>query len=1104
MRAYKSRNGYGAFMAASSYLRHPHLAHDLLTFIAEDDVWLVPVSGGRASRLTSDRVPVTQPRLSPDARHVAWTSSRDGTAEAYAVAVDGGAANRLTYWGERTTLTSGWLSADEVLVLSANSHRTTRRRPWAYAVSLAGATRALPYGSASGVAVAPDGATLLSSASSTPQAWRKRYLGGRAGRIWLDPDGGGEFAPFLGEVGGSQADAMFVGDRIAFVSDHEGIGALYSTTRDGDDLRRHTELGTYYARNATTDGTRIVYHRAGELWLLPSLDAEPEPIPVTLGGARTGRSPFPVSAETELHGLQLDRTGRIAAAEVRGTIHWLPVEDGPARALLAEPGVRGRLPVVVPGKSAVLCVSDAGGEDGLDLIPADGAPARRIGHGLLGQVFELAVSPDGKTAAVSTEDGRLLLINLDDERPGDAPITELARDELHEPHDLAFSPDSAHLAWSQPWSVGFGTRASEQIHLARLADRTITDVTGQRFHSFSPTFTRDGKYLAFLSNQSFDPVYDAHLFDLSFLPGIRPYLVTLARDTPSPFAPELSGRPATQRSGHGSGKDEAAEDSAPEPVRVDPERIDRRIVPFPVEAGEYSDLRAIEGGVAWLSRFPLGELGEAWRGAAEQPPKTELVRYDLGKRKRSVLVAELDSYAVSGDGRRIAFRTGGALKVKASDAADRAADKDTIAVDLDRIRVQVDPVAEWRQMYQESWRLTRDNFWRPDMGGLDWAGMADRYRPLLDRIGSPDDFVDLLWELQGELATSHAYVVVPVPSAPAATRQGLLGADLAPDPDGTWRIVRILPGESSVAEGRSPLEAPGVAAEPGDAITAVDGRPVDPVRGPAPLLAGKAGKPVELTLRPGLGEEAAGGAAAGEPERRIVVVPLASEEVLRYQDLIATRRAKVHELSGGRLGYLHAPNMMAVGWAEFHRDFATEIHREGLIFDLRENGGGHTSQLVIEKLTRKIIGWCLGGRSGTVTYPSEAARGPVVTLIDEMAGSDGDIAAHAVRAYGIGPLVGTRTWGGVVGIDRDRRLADGTEVTQPKLAIWFEGLGFGVENYGVDPDVEVLFPPQDRAAGRDPQLATGVRMALEALETHPAVQPPSIPPLPDDGGTHAP
>jgi tricorn protease len=973
------------------------------------------------------------------------------------VPVDGRQARRLTYWGERSATVRGWVGNDEVLVLSRAGQHSSMKT-WAFAVPLRGPARRLGYGPAGDVAV-HDGAVLVGSAMNfepaEPAQW-KGYRGGSGGKIWYSPDGS-HYTRILAGVGDNLVNPMFVGSRVVFLSDHEGTGALYSASPDGTDLRRHTGLGPYYARHATTDGQRVVYQRAGEIWLLSSLGAEPVRLDIRLTEPGSGRASYPLPATSQLGSFALDSAGRVLGAEVRGTVHWLPDEDGPARALLAKPGVRGRLPVLIPGIDAVACASDDGGEDGLDVIAADGSAARRIGHGEFGRILELAVAPDGHLAAVACADGRLLAVALD----GEPVITEIARGTNAEVASLAFSPDSALLAWSQPWRP---ERGAAQIRLARLADGTVTDVTPPRFDDTSPAFTLDGKYLAFLSNRAFDPVYDPHSFDLGFLPGVRPYLVTLLATTPSPFAPELTGRPAEPE---GPGEVPAA-------AGLDVAGLAGRIVPFPVAAGRYDKLRAVRGGVAWLDVPLAGELGETAAGAAEEQPQSRLVRYDLAEGRRSVEVEGVDDYAVSADGARLAYRTGASLQIKATGLDEIA------SVDLDRIRVTVEPPAEWAQMYHETWRLMRDNFWRADMAGVDWAAMAGRYQPLLARLGSTDDLYDVLWELQGEVRSSHAGVLPPAAGGDPALAQGLLGADVERAEDGTWRLARIVPGESSVIGARSPLAAPGVGAAPGDLVVAVDGQPVDPDLGPNALLAGKAEKPVELTLR------------RGGADRRTVVVPLASEHAVRYYDLVARQRAAVCEASGGRLGYLKIPDMMARGWAELHRDLYTEFRRDGLIVDLRDTQGGDAGQLVAEKLARRIIGWNMSRYEEPLSYPVDAPRGPVVAITDGYASSGGDLVIKALRSYGIATVVGTRTWGGVRGVDFKYNLVDGTIVAQPKYAWWFADGGLAVENHGVEPDVEVTIAPHDWAAGRDPQLDTAVRLALQALEQRAPAAPPVV------------
>jgi tricorn protease len=595
-------------------------------------------------------------------------------------------------------------------------------------------------------------------------------------------------------------------------------------------------------------------------------------------------------------------------------------------------------------------------------------------------------------------------------------------------------------------------------------------------------FTPDGLYLAFISRRSFDPVYDEQTFDMAFPLGSRPYLVPLAAETPSPFGPLPGGRPLGQDDPD-KDKDKDKDDNERVEVSVDPDGLPGRVVGVPVIEARYSGLRAVKGGLAWLREPVAGVLGEGAASPEDDGPRPLLERFDLRKREVTELVGELDWFDVSGDGTRLVVKDHDELRVLPSEHSGDHGSGDSVTVDLSRARFQADPAALWQHAFAEAGRLMRRDYWTPDMSGVDWDGVLEEYRPLLDRIRGADDFTDLMLEVVAELGTSHAYITRAGQdwrgSDPGAEALGLLGADISRDGSGRWVVNRVLPGESSDPRARSPLEAPGVVVRAGDEIAAVDGRPVDPVLGPAPLLAGTIGKPVELTVK------------SASETRRVVVIPLRDERRLRYQDWVASRRRLVRELSDGRLGYLHIPNMIGEGWADFHRDLHTEIRRDALVMDVRGNGGGHISQLVVEKLARRVIGWDQGRWIQPASYPDDGRRGPMVTVADEFAGSDGDIVTAAVKLLGLGPVVGTRTWGGVVGIDGvpGHELVDGTHMTVPRYAFSFDEYGWGVENYGVDPDVEVLITPDDWAAGRDPQLETAVRLALEALEKQPAKVP---------------
>ncbi|MEV7793225.1 S41 family peptidase [Streptomyces sp. NPDC087512] len=1203
-----------------SYLRLPHLSGDRLCFVAEDDLWLADLDGpGRAWRLTVDRTKAGHPRFSPDGRHIAYTSWRTLVPEVHLLPVDGGPGRQLTHWGGFDTRVCGWTPPDpdgSSAVLAVASHgEPFSHLTWAYKIALDGEPgRKLPWGPVTDIQAADlagERRTLLLTGTPPhePAAW-KRYRGGATGRLWLHG------RRLLADLEGHLHSPMFTGGRIAFLSDHEGVGNLYSCAHDGSDLRRHTDHDAFYARHASSDGTRVVYQCAGDLWIVDDLSpgSVPRRLDVRLSGPRAGRRTYQVPAAQNVGGLSVDETGRASAVVVRGSLYWLTHRDGPARTIADTPGVRVRLPEMLGESGRIAYVTDADGEDAVEtayLPRATGGRApRRLASGRLGRVLELVSDPAGERLAVASHDGRLLLLDVPDETesaavldvsdgasggpggasggpggvdagsgpdtggpdaggepgsdpgagggaaasaagtdagtgtgpgkgtgpgaepgtgtgpvPGSGPdgdngpdagrgaaaeaagtgqapgtdpgagvggpgvpgrpftaVTELIRSDNGPVRDLAFSPDGAWLTWSHP---GIG-RSLRQIKLARITDPDepfVIDVTNGRFEDENPVFTRDGRYLAFLSWRGFDPVYDVHTGDLSFPLGCRPYLVPLSSATPSPFALNPEGRPAA--GGLDPLEDEPGEGG---PVTVEAEGLENRVTPFPVAASKYSALHPVAGGgLVWL-RWPIsGALGETFANPDDPSERPTLEHFSLAKAKKSELVGHLDWFRVSGDGTRLVVLDEGDLRaVPATEAGDGDS---TTWIDLRRVLHEVDPPAEWRQAYDEAGRLIRAYFWDPGMCGIDWDAVLDQYRPLVERVASPDDFADLLREVLGELGTSHAYVAAARRNeGPAHYQrwQGLLGANLVCR-DGRWVVKRILPGDSSDSKARSPLAGTGI--REGAVLTHVDGRPVDPVAGPSPLLAGAGATTVELTFAPA-------GDGTG-PARRVAVVPLIDERPLRYQDWVTKRREVVRRLSGGRCGYLHIPDMGGSGWAQFNRDLRMEVSRPALIVDVRGNAGGHISELVIEKLTRTILGWDLTRDAQPVSYTSNAPRGPVVALADEATSSDGDMITAAFKLLRLGPVVGQRTWGGVVGMTGRHSLGDGTVITVPMNAAWFDAYGWSVENYGVAPDVEALRTPLDWAEGRYPVLDEAVRLALELLETSPPATPPGYADVPD-------
>ena len=1063
------------------YLRYPHVRGSLLTFAAEDDVWLAPLhedgSVGRAWRVTSDRMRVSNPRLSPDGSTLAWTSWLSPTPEVWTAPVVGGPALRLSWSGSQDTRVLGWMPNGDVLALSS-FHQPFSRYTWAYSLPLGGSIgKRLPWGPISDAAITARYTLLLTGAAPHEPAGWKRYRGGATGRLWLDG------TRLLADIGGHLAAPMLVGEwpdvRVAFLCDHEGIGNVYSCRLDGSDLRRHTDHATFYARNASTDGQRVVYQHAGDLWLLDSLDAPaPRKLEVPLGGARTGRRPYQIPVSYNLHGFACDQDGRASAVLVRGSLYWLTHHDGPARVLADTLGVRVRMPVML-GAEHVAWVSDAEGDDELVIAPLPGGthdfavlgvPTPRVlASGRIGRVVALQAAPDGTRLAVATSDGRLLLVAADT-----GSVHEVVRSSYGPISGLAFSPDSRWLAWSQ-------AVANKSLRRIRLVDcghtDRIYDVTTGRFEDEGPCFTGDGRFLVFLSWRGFDPVHDVHTGDMSFPLGCRPYLVPLAADDLAPFSTPVEGRAPDGTASYSPPPDGA--------MRVDPQDLAERLVPFPMIASKYSDAAPVVGGVVWL-RWPIsGALGQTFANPDDLSGQPALEYYNLDRGESEVLAEDVAGYAVSGDGSTIVLLADGELRLLSVEDSDR-----DFAVDLRRITHTVHPAHEWRQAYREAARVVRDQYWDPDMCGLDWTELTGQYAPLIERVGSPDDFGDVLQELLGELGTSHAYVV-PARLAEGPTRPerplGLLAVDVHGTDDCRWVIDRVLVGESSDPRARAPLAAHGV--KPGDEIVEIAGRVPDPVRGPLPLLAGTGGTTIELVLRSG----------ADGRLRRIAVTPLSDEMPVRYQDTVLNRRAQVRQLSDGRCGYLHIPDLSGSGWAQFNRDLRREFNYPALVLDVRGNGGGNVSQLVLDKLGRKVLAWDFTRDRRPARYPRDSVRGPVVAIADEATSSDGDVIVAAFRALGLGPVVGQRTWGGVVGMTGRHTLVDGTQITVPKNAAWFPGgLGFSIENHGVEPDVAVVRGPMDWAEGRNTQLEAAVRLALELLERRPAAaEPPISTPRPD-------
>ncbi len=1085
----------------SGYYRYPTIHADTVVFVCEDDLWSVPATGGIARRLTANLAEVTRPALSLDGAQLAFVGHEEGEAEIYVMPAHGGPARRVTFLGAPNCQTAGW-TRDGKILFASNTGQPFTALFNVYSVDPAnGMVERIPVGPARAISYGADGGVVIGRNTTDPARW-KRYRGGTAGQLWIDSAGDGNFRPLI-QLAGNLASPMWIGARIYFISDHEGIGNVYSCLPDGNDLQRHTHHADFYARNPATDGMSIVYHAGADLYRFDSTNGTSARIAIEFYSPQTQRNRKFVYAGKYLDDYALHPRGHSIALAARGKIFAMPNWDGAVFQLGAEDGVRYRLPVWLNDNARVLAVTDAGGEEAFVLFHADASAEPEHFDGLdIGRPVAVAVNPKKDQIVFSNHRYELLFLDLTTRE-----LKVIDRGVARRIAGFDWSPDGAWVAYSV--SISLHVTA---LKLWQRDTGEIFPLTHPVLRDVAPAFDPLGRYLYFISYRHFDPVYDNLHFDLNFPRGMLPFLITLQKDLPSPFilrtktelkkdkdkdkpdaadekkAEAVKSKPDGEKEKSETDDTADEQDDEPEakPLQIDLDGIASRVLAFPVNEGLYGSIRGLRDGKVIYSDYPVeGALGDSWAQASEPAAKGALLMYSFEDEKEETLMMGISDFDLAQDAMTVIYRAGNNLRVfKATDKPDKepshSANRKTGWLDLDRVNLAVNPGAEWKQMFREAWRLQRDQFWTADMAQIDWLAVYERYAPLVNRVSSRIEFSDLLWEMQGELGTSHAYELGGDYRRRPHYSQGYLGADFEFDAVAErWRIAHIVQGDPWNDHADSPLNGVGVHVSVGDHVIAINGRKLSRALSPAMCLVNFAGEEVTLTIQ-----------SADESPRTVTVKTLDGELASRYREWVEANRARVHAATHGRVGYVHIPDMQPRGYAEFHRGYLAEVDREGLIVDVRFNQGGNVSALILEKLARRRVGYDTS-RWGQQPqpYPPESVLGPMVALTNENAGSDGDIFSHGFKLMKLGPLVGKRTWGGVVGIFPRHALVDGTVTTQPEFSFWFSDVGWGVENYGTDPDIEVDNTPQDCARGVDAQL----ECALAEIEKMLADNPPQLP-----------
>ncbi len=1093
-------------MSQYGYYRHPTVSDERVVFVCEDDLWSLPLQGGLAIRLTANLAQVQRPLLSPDGLHLAFVGREEGHAEVYCMPAVGGMARRLTFMGSAKV--AGWSPGGEIVFVSS-AQQPIERMDHLYSISpQGGQPQLLPYGLAHSVAFGSNGRVVIGRNTDEPAYW-KRYRGGKMGVLWVDAAGNGQFRKLI-EINGNLDSPIWIGERIYFLSDHEGIGNLYSCTPTGEDLQPHTQHRDYYARNASSDGQTIVYHAGAELFRFDPLSpAISQPIPVQFHSPRLQRQRKFVNPAEFLEDYGLHPDGHSVVITSRGKSFCFGNWEGAVFQLGQpenQPAGRYRLTQWLNDGQRLVGVCDRSGIETLEILSPefDQSPLPLTGLDI-GRVEQLAVSPVADQLVLTNHRQELIWVDL-----VSAAIRQLDRSDYDAIQGFCWSPDGEWVAYGMA-----EVQHTVSIKLCQVESGTTHLLTPPRFRDTQPAFDPAGRFIYFLSVREFNPVYDRVYFDLSFPKAMRPFLIALQAETASPFGPvtrslsaslspiqpdipepepELSEAADTAPAAEeppAPAERTPAEPTSPAPLNIDFEGIQQRILGFPVAEGIYGQIHGLEGKVL-LTTFPVQSslVGQQ----PKEKPSLELYDFESQKQER---LAEANDFRLAKDQKTLIYRAGYRLRVcEISSLSSLERDRKEAEpgrksgwLDLNRVRLSVNPEQEWPQMFREAWRLQQEQFWTADLSGVDWLRVFERYRPLLERIGCRSELSDLIWEMQGELGTSHAYEgggdYRESPQYPI----GFLGADFSYDPDSdAYRVERIIQGDAWSEQG-SPLSQLGVNVRVGDLLLAIDGQPLSRYLAPQELLVNRARSEVALTFA-GAGSAAGSGADQRQPPHRTITVKtLRSETPLRYRAWVEANHQQVQAATDGQIGYLHIPDMGPAGYAEFHRYYFAEVYKNGLIIDLRYNRGGFVSQLILEKLARRRLGYDVTRWSKPVPFPFDSVAGPMVAITDEYAASDGDIFSHCFKLMQLGKLIGKRTWGGVIGFSNRQALVDQSQVTQPEFSFWFKDVGWQIENYGTVPDIEVEITPQDWAEGRDSQLEKAIEVILHDLAENPVALP---------------
>ena len=1062
-------------------LRFPDIHGDQVVFSYAGNLYTVSTQGGIARRLTSHDGYEMFARFSPDGRQIAFTGQYDGNTEVFLIPAQGGVPRRLTWTATLdrdevsdrmgpNTIVMGWTPDGQQILFRSRMREFNDFKGQLYLAPVnGGMPEQLPLPRGGFSSFSPDGNRLAYNRIFREFRTWKRYRGGMADDIWIY-DRKSKETRNLTDHPASDIFPMWSGDKIYFLSDRDENKRmnLYVCTPEGGETRQLTFFNDYDIKFPSLGTDAIVFEKGGAIYRFDLTAGTAASIPITVAEDFAASRSGLLDVSQSIANFEISPDGQRALFGARGDLFTTPAKYGEIRNLTATPGIHERSSSWSPDGRWIAAISDRSGEDEIWLFSQEGKTApRQITRN--GDVYKYRPhwSPDSRKLLWADKKLRLQYVDIDSRE-----ITLVDSARVFEFNDYAWSPNNKWIVY---------TRSEEEmmprLYLYSVATKTTTPISDGWFDCANPVFSSDDRYLFFVSDRDFNPLYSQTEWNHIYRDMSRIYMMTLARDTKSPFEPKSDevqiGESAPAAAGNKTGKKEEKKENsfAITTSRIDVEGLAQRIIGLPVKPANYSHLTSV-----------ADKLYYTRRGSRDEKPL--LLFYDLKELKETEL-GQIDGYEISANQKKMLVKQGPAYAIIDLPTA-KIEIKDKL--NLDGMEVNLDRKAEWQQIFTESWRQMRDFFYAPNMHGVDWPAVREKYAALVPFVEHRADLSYLIGEMIGELGAGHTYVGGGDLPKPRRIKLGLLGARISKDPgSGYFRIDSILKGENWQAKNRSPLTEIGVDAREGDYILAVNGKSTAEMPNLYEALVGKAGKQVQLTLN---------SAANTANSREVTVVPIDNEAELYYYSWVQSNIARVNKATGGQVGYIHIPDMGVKGLNEFIKYYYPQLQKKALIIDDRGNGGGNVSPMIIERLRREITMFTFARNTVASVDPGGMQWGPKICLIDEFSASDGDLFPYRFRQMKLGKLVGKRTWGGVVGIRGSLPFLDGGSLNKPEFSRFgLDGKEWIIEGTGVEPDVRVDNDPALEFSGTDQQLDKAIELILEELKNWQNTVPP-VPPYP--------